>query len=986
LGALAAGGAIGLGAAAAFAATPGLPFTETFDDASLSDAALTTADWGVGTPGMLTFPMGAALTDAFGPATAGEDLGGAPQITRSLAFADMNGDGWLDIVQGGDGLNGVYLNDGAGNFTTRIDLPGATANTRSVAVGDVDGDGDLDIVAGILNGHPSRLYLNSGDGSTYVASDIGNQSRPTDSIALVDFNGDGLLDVAIGNHTKFLNYVYFNTGNPQAPFTTTDGGLAIANRANDTQSLLAGDLDNDGDMDLVELNQNQRNTYYVNDGTGTFAPHNLGAEADNTQSGALGDFNGDGFLDVFVGNFPASDGSAGQSKVYLNTGTPGDPFGAVTPVLIGSPNDPANVHGASVADIDNDGDVDILVATAGMGAASPTTRFPNFVLVNDGTGATWTIVPIGADAEVTNSIVAADVDGDNDLDIIAGDEGRDANNAAFALADRLYRNVGQPSATQARQLVAHARSLRVDTATTNIASVSLGIDPETLGTHNRADFWVSSNGGVNWVHIQPNAAPVTFPQPVSGQDLRWRVDLGSLSPAADVGAGGLAIETLSLTTDAPAFTSTPVTSVTAGSAYTYNVTATDPNGDAVTFSSPSTLPAWLSLTDNGGGAATLTGTPAETDVGDVQVEIDASDGTHTTKQRFVLSVASANTAPTFTSTPPTSAAVDSVYTYTVAATDPNPGDTLTLTAPTVPAWLALTDNGDGTGTLTGTPGAADAGDIAVQLQVADAAGATATQDFTISVVAGNAPPSFTSTAVTTATAGQAYTYGVTVTDPNTGDTITISAPTVPAWLTLTDNHDGTATLTGTPAAGDVGDVAVQLQAADAAGATATQDFTVTVAAASGGTNSAPSFTSTAGTAATAGTAYSYSITTTDPDASDTRTITSAGTLPAWLKLTDNGDGTATLAGTPAASDVGTVQVSLQVADAAGATANQDFTLTVAAAGGGGNTTPPPSSGGGGGGGSAGFGELAALLLLSGLRGRVRRGVMRGFSLLSRARI
>jgi hypothetical protein len=988
LGALAAGGAIGLGAAAVFAATPGLPFTETFDDATLNDTALTTADWGVTTPGMLTFPMGAALTDPFGASTAGEDFGGTPQITRSLAFGDMNGDGWIDVVQGGDGLNGVYLNDAAGNFTTRIDLPGTTANTRGIAVGDVDGDGDLDIVAGILNMHAPRLYLNSGDGAQYTASDIGNQSRPTDSIALADFNGDGLLDVAIGNHDKFFNYVYLNTGDPSAPFSTTDGGLRVANRSNDTQSLLAGDVDNDGDMDLVELNQNQGDTYYVNDGKATFTAHNLGAETDNTQSGALGDFNGDGFLDVFVGNFPKPGETEAQSKVYLNTGNPADPFGAVTPILIGSPNNPANVHGASVADIDNDGDIDILAATAGMGEASATTRFTNFVLVNDGTGASWTVVPIGADAEVTNSIVAADVDGDNDLDIVAGDEGRDAANTAFALADRLYRNTGQASATQARQLVAHARSLRVDNASTAITSVSLAIDPASLGAHNRADFWVSSNGGANWLHINPNSAPATFPQPVSGQDLRWRVDLSSLSPASDVGAAALAIDTLTLSTDAPAFTSAPVTTVTAGAAYAYNVTATDPNGDAITFTTPSTLPAWLTLTDNGGGAATLAGTPAETDVGNVQIELDASAGTHTTKQSFVLSVASANTAPSFTSTPPASAAVDAVFTYPVVASDPNPGDTLTLTAPTVPAWLTLTDNGDGTGTLTGTPGATDAGDATVQLVATDAGGATATQDFTISVVAGNAAPSFTSTPITAATDGQAYSYGVVASDPNTSDTVTLSAPTLPAWLTLTDNGDGTGTLAGTPATGDVGDVAVQLQAVDAAGAAATQDFTITVAAATGGTNNAPSFTSTAGTAATAGTAYSYTITTTDPDAADTRTITATSTLPAWLKLTDNGDGSATLAGTPAAGDVGNVPVTLQVADAAGATATQDFTVVVAAAGGGGgSTTPPPSSGGGGGGGSAGFGELAALLLLSGLRGRVRRGVMRrmmrGFLLLRR---
>ncbi|MFT5144584.1 MAG: hypothetical protein ACI84D_003220, partial [Thalassolituus oleivorans] len=99
-------------------------------------------------------------------------------------------------------------------------------------------------------------------------------------------------------------------------------------------------------------------------------------------------------------------------------------------------------------------------------------------------------------------------------------------------------------------------------------------------------------------------------------------------------------------------------------------------------------------------------------------------------------------------------------------------------------------------------------------------------------------------------------------------------------------------------------------------------------------NSAPSFTSTAVTAAAENATYSYSITTTDPDAGDTRAIT--GTVPSWLTLTDNGNGTATLAGTPTTAEIGDHAVSLLVTDAAGANATQSFTVTVA------NTNDAPS--------------------------------------------
>jgi hypothetical protein len=148
-----------------------------------------------------------------------------------------------------------------------------------------------------------------------------------------------------------------------------------------------------------------------------------------------------------------------------------------------------------------------------------------------------------------------------------------------------------------------------------------------------------------------------------------------------------------------------------------------------------------------------------------------------------------------------------------------------------------------------------------------------------------------------------------------------------------------------------------------------QAFTVTVANA----NDAPEFSSTGLTAATAGTEYSYAITTSDPDAGDTRTI--AGTVPSWLTLTDAGNGTATLRGTPAAANVGAHNVSLTVTDAGGATATQAFTVTVAAAGTpppASNNPPPSSGGGGGGGGSTGALEVLALLTALGAALRRRR--------------
>ena len=141
-------------------------------------------------------------------------------------------------------------------------------------------------------------------------------------------------------------------------------------------------------------------------------------------------------------------------------------------------------------------------------------------------------------------------------------------------------------------------------------------------------------------------------------------------------------------------------------------------GDTLAITA-STLPSWLSLTDNGDGTASLTGTPTNTDVGDHSVVLEVSDGDETVSQSFTVTVTNTNDAPTFTSTAVTAATEDSVYSYAITTDDVDAGDTLAITAATLPSWLSLTDNGDGTASLTGTPTNTDVGDHSVVLEVSD---------------------------------------------------------------------------------------------------------------------------------------------------------------------------------------------------------------------------------------------------------------------------
>ncbi len=156
----------------------------------------------------------------------------------------------------------------------------------------------------------------------------------------------------------------------------------------------------------------------------------------------------------------------------------------------------------------------------------------------------------------------------------------------------------------------------------------------------------------------------------------------------------------------------------------------------------------------------------------------------------------------------------------------------------VPLLGSLQDNGGSVHTMALLPGspAINAGDNtacadAGTVNNLDARGITRPQSTNCSIGAyEKRPPAFSSTEVTTATAGTAYTYNITTTDNETTDGASpvITAPTLPAWLSLTDNSDGTATLTGTPDGSDVGANAVVLSLNEST-ENVTQSFDVTVA-------------------------------------------------------------------------------------------------------------------------------------------------------------
>lgn len=174
----------------------------------------------------------------------------------------------------------------------------------------------------------------------------------------------------------------------------------------------------------------------------------------------------------------------------------------------------------------------------------------------------------------------------------------------------------------------------------------------------------------------------------------------------------------------PVITSQAPASTSLGVLYSYQLTATDADDDALIYTA-SALPSWLSFNSE---TRTLSGTPAESDAGTQNITLTVSDGFVTVNQSFLLSVSLDNEAPIITSTPNDRAITGSFFSYQLTATDAD-SDVLTFTASSLPSWLTFSP---ATGELSGTPSTADEGQLAITLMVSDAL-TTVEQAFTLVV-------------------------------------------------------------------------------------------------------------------------------------------------------------------------------------------------------------------------------------------------------------
>lgn len=388
------------------------------------------------------------------PAATGKDGDTRPWLptlhgANTMAFSDYDDDGDADLFWGDFFEPGLLLISNTGSCEAPnlrseprqfpIDSPVLTSGYNAPTFGDYDGDGDADLLMGVLGGSNNantstarNLYLFTQNDagvwtertSAFISQiDVGAESVPT----LADLDADGDLDLLLGHKIDPNDlpnarlFLFENEGSSRNPVLRWKGELQVAGAYHNAPAI--ADLDADGDLDMILGTWRDELRYLRNDGSATELRFVLADSAiaeitrGSNTAPALGDLDGDGDLDLLVGE------SSGTLNHFENVGSAREPrFEMITDEYLDI--DVGRRSFPKLVDVDGDGDLDLVVGTEGNGIV---------YFRNDAVGNASRFVaaespfPDGSELPRWVTPELADLDGDGDLDLLTGGDGGGAH-------------------------------------------------------------------------------------------------------------------------------------------------------------------------------------------------------------------------------------------------------------------------------------------------------------------------------------------------------------------------------------------------------------------------------------------------------------------------------------------------------------------------------------------------------------------------------
>jgi hypothetical protein len=329
---------------------------------------------------------------------------GTTDFPRSVATADLDGDGYLDLISGNIVNLTVFFQNGAGTFDS-ITLEGSS-NNSSLLAADIDGDGDLDLLSADPGGRTLPVFFQTAP-RTFVPAflQIEPFSSQPGSVDVADLDGDGDLDIVCSSRTTNNLTVFFQESKGFDPIPLVLRGFPITS---EPMSVSAVDMDGDGDVDLVSANFSPSfsnlTVFFQNDlGTFELTPLVLELPVGAPKSLDAGDLDGDGDLDIVVANA----GAVNSLTIFFQT-APGCFEGPLFEIDVADPS--------SVAAVDLNGDGNLDLVSASMSNDNLAVFFQE-----SATHLHPTPISLG-DASSTNgprSLVAGDLDADGTVDLVS---------------------------------------------------------------------------------------------------------------------------------------------------------------------------------------------------------------------------------------------------------------------------------------------------------------------------------------------------------------------------------------------------------------------------------------------------------------------------------------------------------------------------------------------------------------------------------------